>query len=70
MLGNAIKFTGVDSVTLHIDVNHFSAEDIVLHLFIKDTGVGMSVVQLDKIFTALQQVGDIQRHVQIFSVWR
>ncbi|WP_186538841.1 ATP-binding protein [Dulcicalothrix desertica] len=70
LLGNAIKFTDVDSVTLHIDVNHFSAENIVLHLFIKDTGVGMSVVQLDKIFTPLQQVGDTQRHVQIFSVWR
>jgi signal transduction histidine kinase len=70
LLGNAIKYTDVDSVTLHIDVNHFSAEDIVLHLFIKDTGVGMSLVQLEKIFTPLQQVGDIQGNIQIFSVGR
>ncbi|MBW4603765.1 MAG: hypothetical protein KME29_30440 [Calothrix sp. FI2-JRJ7] len=56
MLGNAIKFTDVDSVTLHIDVNHFSAEDIVLHFFIKDIGVGMSVVQFEKIFTPFNKL--------------
>ncbi|OKH51798.1 hypothetical protein NIES2101_16920 [Calothrix sp. HK-06] len=56
MLSNAIKFTDIDSVTVHIDVNHFSAEDIVLHFFTNDTGVGMSVAQLEKVFTPFNKL--------------
>ncbi len=63
LLGNAIKFTDIGSVTLDIHVNNSSTEDVI-HFAIKDTGVGMSAAQIDKIFTPFEQVGDIERQAE------
>ncbi len=63
LLGNAIKFTDNGSVTLEISVrsNQSDSSLIQLDFQIRDTGVGMSSVQLEKIFLPFEQVGDDAR---------
>ncbi|BAZ15716.1 integral membrane sensor hybrid histidine kinase [Calothrix sp. NIES-4071] len=74
LLGNAIKFTDSGGVTFKIDVidpsPNFSPErredldekrNFKLRFEIKDTGVGMSPEQLEKIFLPFEQVGDTKK---------
>ncbi len=67
LLGNAIKFTDKDNVTLkverltsNIDPNSF----VYLRFSVIDTGVGISQENINKLFQAFQQVGDRSRQAE------
>ncbi|MBE9165665.1 ATP-binding protein [Tychonema sp. LEGE 06208] len=59
LLGNAIKFTEIGSVT-------FKIESIApkIRFQIEDTGVGMTPEQIQKIFLPFEQVGDIKKQAE------
>ena len=63
LLGNAIKFTDKGSVGLEISGSSYPSNSsiIKLHFRVRDTGVGMSATQLEKIFLPFEQVGDDSR---------
>ncbi|MBW4678563.1 MAG: MASE1 domain-containing protein [Microcoleus vaginatus WJT46-NPBG5] len=60
LLGNAIKFTDDGSVTLNVS---FARADKI-RFEVRDTGVGMSPDQLQKIFLPFEQVGDAKRQAE------
>jgi signal transduction histidine kinase/CheY-like chemotaxis protein len=66
LLGNAVKFTDNGHVTLKISILDYSplSSTVLLRFEVIDTGVGMSSDQLDKIFQAFEQVGDIKRRAE------
>lgn len=51
LLGNAIKFTHVGGITLQLDV----PEQGQIHFAVRDTGIGMTPEQLDKVFESFTQ---------------
>jgi predicted ATPase/signal transduction histidine kinase/CheY-like chemotaxis protein len=59
LLGNAIKFTDKGQVTLRI-----SAIEETFRFEVKDTGVGMTDEELEKIFQPFEQVGDTQKRAE------
>ncbi|WP_052055840.1 hybrid sensor histidine kinase/response regulator [Myxosarcina sp. GI1] len=65
LLSNAIKFTDTGEVILKVSASYATAtEESNLQTFrfeVVDTGIGMNPQQLDKIFHAFEQVGDLQR---------
>ncbi len=63
LLGNAIKFTDNGSVTFKIDVIDQELPENThqaIRFQIEDTGIGMPPDQLEKIFVAFEQVGNIK----------
>lgn len=68
LLGNAIKFTDVGSVTFRVSaIDRRSLADSILWTFrfeIQDTGVGMTAAQLDRIFMPFEQVGKIEKQTE------
>jgi signal transduction histidine kinase/FixJ family two-component response regulator len=68
LLGNAIKFTDVGSVTFRVSlIDRCSLANSTLWTFrfeIQDTGVGMSAEQLDRIFMPFEQVGKIEKQTE------
>ena len=63
LIGNAIKFTETGSVTFtvqHLPQEGDSLEELKLRFKVQDTGVGMEMTQLQKIFQPFEQVGDQQ----------
>ncbi|MGB3533230.1 MAG: ATP-binding protein [Microcoleaceae cyanobacterium] len=60
LLGNAVKFTDKGSVELQVRVNcdPSNLETVKLQFSIKDTGIGLSRDQLEKIFLPFEQVGN------------
>jgi signal transduction histidine kinase/DNA-binding NarL/FixJ family response regulator len=62
LLGNAIKFTDKGSVTFKVEV--LLGDITNLRFQIKDTGIGMSPQQLEKIFLPFEQVGDSKRQTE------
>ena len=68
LLGNAIKFTDQGRVSLNITTigqaappQSVSVKQKTLRFEVTDTGIGMNVQQLAKIFQPFEQVGDVQR---------
>ena len=66
LLGNAVKFTDCGTVTLKVNLaasehNKKKSPHKTLRFEVQDTGVGMNPQQLDKIFQAFEQVGDVKR---------
>ena len=63
LLGNAVKFTDRGTVTLKVSAieSQLGSGHTTLRFEIIDTGVGMKPQQLNKIFQAFEQVGDIKR---------
>ncbi len=53
---NAIKFTDQGSVTIGLEVQHRQDMDVVLHGWVRDTGMGMSREQQGKLFQPFSQV--------------
>ncbi|MBY0556187.1 MAG: PAS domain S-box protein [Burkholderiaceae bacterium] len=51
LVGNAIKFTHAGNVTIRIDLQ----ADHVMHFAVRDTGIGMTQAQLDKVFDSFTQ---------------
>jgi len=55
LLGNAIKFTEVGSVTLSITRSHAHDDRACLSFHVVDTGIGLSLEQQSRIFTPFTQ---------------
>jgi PAS domain S-box-containing protein len=53
--GNAIKFTEKGMVVISIEIESFENNKCILQFGIRDTGVGLSAEEQDKIFRAFQQ---------------
>jgi PAS domain S-box-containing protein len=53
--GNAVKFTETGEVTVGMDVASEDAHHIELHGWIRDTGVGLSEAEIDRIFQPFMQ---------------
>ncbi|MEM8641634.1 MAG: ATP-binding protein [Cyanobacteria bacterium P01_G01_bin.54] len=61
LLGNAIKFTDLGSVTLCADVVKQSDSQVELLFQVIDQGTGIAPDDLTKLFEAFEQVGDRQK---------
>ncbi|WP_310319617.1 ATP-binding protein [Hydrogenophaga palleronii] len=61
LIGNAIKFTDQGTVTLRAHAEPKGATQVLLHLDVEDTGVGMHPDDLKRIFEPFEQVGNLQR---------
>ncbi len=55
LISNAIKFTKEGYVKLTITPKSISSTEAILQFSVKDTGIGMSEVELSKLFTAFSQ---------------
>ena len=56
LLGNAVKFTNEGSITLAISYDTISENEILLHMKIKDTGIGIEQKNFEKLFETFNQV--------------
>ena len=57
-LGNAIKFSECGQIIVRLGVDQSSASDVLLRLEVEDQGIGMTVEQQTRIFTAFAQADD------------
>jgi len=64
LLGNAVKFTDDGGVNLRLLVIDKTIEMVTLRFEVKDSGVGMTPKQLQKIFLPFEQVGDTQKRAE------
>ena len=55
LTGNAIKFTHQGSVSLHISLLQLGADTVTLRFSIRDTGIGMSPQQQERLFAPFTQ---------------
>ncbi len=55
LAGNAVKFTTWGEVIVRAELNKVSDEKIELRFSVKDTGIGLSQVQIDKLFRPFTQ---------------
>ncbi|HMS82917.1 MAG TPA: ATP-binding protein [Nitrospira sp.] len=55
LLGNALKFTKKGEIALHVAVAEETKETVMLRLTVRDTGIGMDAVVLDKLFIPFTQ---------------
>ena len=55
LVGNAIKFTEDGEIEVAVDLEPGEGEDIVLHLTVRDTGIGIPVERRQAIFEAFTQ---------------
>ncbi|MDR0503868.1 MAG: response regulator [Treponema sp.] len=55
LLSNAIKFTNTGMVKLHSDIIRMENNSISIHFEIKDSGIGMTKEQIEKIFDPFTQ---------------
>lgn len=55
LVGNAIKFTARGQVDVAVGVEAGAADDVVVRVSVRDTGVGIPVAQLGHIFEAFAQ---------------
>ena len=53
--GNAVKFTEQGSVTVRVRLAENNPEDVVLHFEVQDTGIGISIEDQQRLFTAFEQ---------------
>jgi signal transduction histidine kinase len=58
LLSNAIKFTNKGSVTLSVEVVNIKSNNAQINFVIKDTGIGISRENLNKIFESFEQAED------------
>ena len=56
LVGNAIKFTERGEVTLRVDLESQSDGQVKLHFAVRDTGIGISRDQMQRLFKAFSQV--------------
>jgi two-component system sensor histidine kinase EvgS len=58
LLSNAIKFTEVGEVSLHLQVNSATTEQLAVSLVIEDSGIGISADDLQRLFSPFVQAGN------------
>ena len=56
LLNNAVKFTNRGMITLEMDWESLSSKTGLMSIRVKDTGIGISKEDLDKLFTAFGQL--------------
>lgn len=55
LIGNAIKFTEQGEVSLHVEVGECRDDQLILTFNVKDTGIGISQEQVDRLFESFEQ---------------
>ena len=55
LLSNAIKFTNTGMVKIHAAILNMSEETVTVHFEVKDSGIGMTPEQIEKIFEPFVQ---------------
>lgn len=60
LVGNALKFTEHGRIEVRIKADSSSAEQIVLHFIVRDTGIGIPSEKRQEIFGAFEQVKDTE----------
>jgi CheY-like chemotaxis protein len=58
LLSNAVKFTNIGTVKLLASVKNAEDETVTIHFEIKDSGIGMTPEQIEKIFEPFIQADD------------
>ena len=58
LVGNAIKFTDKGEVEVRIGVDGEDGEDVLLHVQVRDTGIGIAPEQHQRIFEAFAQADE------------
>ena len=56
LIGNAIKFTPSGSVTVYVDGQYTDSYFFELSLYVRDTGIGIPVMDQSRIFERFEQV--------------
>jgi two-component system sensor histidine kinase/response regulator len=52
---NAIKFTAKGEILIGCEVQRMEPQDVTLHFWVRDTGIGMNTEQLDRLFQPFTQ---------------
>ncbi|MDX2170167.1 MAG: response regulator [Deltaproteobacteria bacterium] len=55
LVGNAIKFTDSGEVVVHTGLEHATDAEVLLHLSVRDTGIGITAEQRTRVFQAFEQ---------------
>ncbi|NQV23349.1 MAG: response regulator [Rhodopirellula sp.] len=55
LVGNAIKFTPLGEVIVHVDVDQQDDHSVLLHFAVADTGIGIASDKLKSVFLAFEQ---------------
>ena len=55
LLGNAIKFTAKGSITISAQLCEQNADSVLVQISVRDTGIGISIDALERIFTPFEQ---------------
>lgn len=55
LVGNAMKFTEIGEVVLHVDVTSEDEDSVWLHVAVRDTGIGVPADKQDMIFDVFAQ---------------
>ncbi len=62
LVNNAIKFTEKGSITLGVKVVDKTEDEVSIRFSVKDTGIGISFADQQKLFQAFSQVNDVKNH--------
>ena len=58
LLTNSVKYTKEGTVTLSIDYEKDGNEEVILHISVKDTGIGMKQEEISKLFVAFERLDE------------
>ena len=58
LLSNAVKFTNTGTVKVHTSIDSSDEESITIQFEIKDSGIGMTPEQIDRVFNPFSQADD------------
>lgn len=63
LVNNAIKFTHSGSIEVHAEIETETSSDIILKIQIKDTGIGLTESQKERLFRAFSQADSTTKRV-------
>ncbi|QNR25275.1 response regulator [Croceimicrobium hydrocarbonivorans] len=55
LLNNAVKFTEAGEIEIRAELQNYSKQEYEVHFMVRDTGIGMSKAQQEKLFKAFSQ---------------
>ena len=55
LLNNAVKFTEAGEIEIRVQLQNYSNQEYEVHFLVRDTGIGMSKTQQEKLFKAFSQ---------------
>ncbi len=56
LMSNAVKFTPAGQITILVDGAHAQGDNFDLYIAVKDTGIGISPKDIDKVFNRFEQI--------------